>query len=362
LGHGAKAALVGAAGLLPGCPEIPAPPYAPVERRARVVATLGDDLREMTRQALAASGGAEAIVAPGERVFIKPNFGAFGMVKYNAVAAGDSTKPEIALTVAEECLKAGAAEVIIGEGGQAYSWSWDDIYTLDGVSSVAAAAQCLSDAYEGKVTLACLQKDSPSWTTVPSCTKLGQLYVSSLLTEADKVISIPVIKSHRWTQITASLKNFVGVTSAMRYGYGVQWRFRLHDAGIEQCFLDIARAVQPDFAIVDCSIGCEGNGPHVLPGYWGTTVDMRDRLGQWLLLSSADLAAADATVARVISHDVAAITHLCMAYDQGLGQIQEDKIDLEGASIEDIRVEWQPAEHTEGFAEVLIPGIHLLQS
>lgn len=361
-GSSQAALTVGAAGTFSGCAH-ETPPDTPYGQPARVAAVLGNDLAEMARAALEAFGGAEAIVQPGESVFIKPNFGAVGMVKYDSIAAGDCTKPEIVVAVAEECLKAGASQVTIGDAGQARRWSWEKVQYLDGSTHLAAEIQRLNGAYGDRVTLACLNADSPEWDPIPSpYTPLGNIYISSLIARADKVISIPVIKSHRWTEVTASMKNFVGSTSTARYGLGIQWRFLLHNAGIEQCFLDIVRAVKPAFAIVDCSIGVEGNGPHVLPGWWGTTVDFKDRLGQWLLLASTDLAAADATAARVISHDVASITHLQMAYHQGMGQIQEEDITLDGATLDELRVPWEPAEHTEGFGEVLIPGIMLLMS
>ncbi|HOZ45104.1 MAG TPA: DUF362 domain-containing protein [Candidatus Hydrogenedentes bacterium] len=362
LGHvGRVSAVAGAALAGSGCPTPVIPPNAPVTHRSRVVAVRGRDLVTMTRETLEAFGGIESVVNPGETVFIKPNFGAIGMVQYNPIRDGDCAKPEIVLTVAEECLKAGAAEVIIGEGGQSNVWDWKDVETLDGATNVADEAARLTHRYPGKVSLVCLNSQSPTYTPIPSpFTTLGEIYISSLLLEADRIISIPVIKSHRWTQVTASLKNFVGVTPAPRYGMGLMWRFLLHNAGIEQCFLDVVRAVQPDFAIADCSICCEGNGPHVMPGWWGTTVDMRDRLGDWLLLAGTDLAAVDATAARVISHDPDAVDHLRMAYEQGFGQIQEALIDLDGARLDELRVPWQPAEHTEGFSEVLLPGAMLV--
>ena len=61
----------------------------------------------------------------------------------------------------------------------------------------------------------------------------------------------------------------------------------------------------------------------------------------------------------MITHDVATITHLQMAYNQGIGQIQEDKIELIGAS-RALQVDWKPADITEGFLEVLGLGLHLL--
>lgn len=343
-----------------GCGAGASPPDTPAVHKAKVAAVRGKNLAAMTRDALDAFGGAGAIVHAGETVFIKPNFGAFGMVNYNPVDRGDCTKPEIVSTVAEECLKAGAREVIIGDAGQSRRYDWNEVYSLDGKTTMAAEAVRLASQYPGKVTLACLNADSPGWTPVPSYTRLEKIYISSMIADADRVISLPVLKSHRWTHITGAMKNFVGATSTDRYGLGIQWRFRLHNAGIEQSFLDIVREVKPDFTIIDCSVCCEGNGPHVCPGYWGETVDMRDRLGQWLLLSGSDLAAVDATAARVISHDVSTITHLQMAYHQGIGQIQEDRIELLGASLSELQVPWKKADITTGFLEVLWPGLQLL--
>jgi len=354
--HASSALAASAA--LSGCPA--APPYAPVNSRALVAAITGLDLAQMARDAVDACGGIASIVNPGESVFIKANFCAAGLVRHNSVTAGDSTKPEIILAVAEECLKACASRVTVGDAAQVPMYSWEELQTLDGSTNMRAAANQLNARYGGRLRLECLNSESPAWRPVPSCTRLGHIKVSSLLLDADRVISLPVLKTHRWTQITASMKNFVGVTSVNDYGFGGPWRFRLHNAGIEQAFLDIVNAVRPDFTIIDCSIGCEGNGPHVLPGYWGTTVDMRERLGAWVLLASTDLAAADATAARLIGQEVTETRHLAMAYHQGIGQIYRQLIDITGARLEDIQVEWTPAEPTDGFWDILIPGIHML--
>ena len=361
LRRGGRASVIaGTAHALTGCSGGTSPPTSPTTDRASVAAVTGLDLGQMARDALDACGGASSIVQPGETVFIKANFCAAGLVNHNVITSGDSTKPEIVIAVAEECLKAGAAKVTIGDAAQVARYSWEDLVTLDGATNLKAEAERLQKAYGDRITLACLNSESPGWDMVSTYTALRTVKVSSLVARADRVISIPVLKTHRWTQITASMKNFVGVTSVNDYGWGGAWRFRLHQAGIEQSFLDIVQGVKPDFALVDCSIGCEGNGPHVLPGVWGTTVDMRDRLGSWLVLAGKDLAAVDATAARVIGQDPGTVKHLGMAYEQGLGQIKEDRIDLSGARLEDIRTDWTPASPTDGFWDVLIPGIRML--
>lgn len=358
---------LGASKCLFGCrateiPFIPSPDDIPFEADAKVVAVRGLDLYEMTRQVLEGVGGIESIVEPGDTVFIKPNFGGLGFVDCNVFASGESTKVEIVITVAEECLRAGASEVIIGEGGQVRDIPWDLAVTLDGTVGLVQAVEALNQQYTGKIRMVSLETGSPDWDLLPSPhTDLGGIYVSSLLSQADKIISIAVPKTHRWMSMTASMKNFFGTTPFGVYGKGMGWRFMLHSAagGPGQCILDINRVIRPDLAIIDGSICCQGNGPHVMPGWWGEPIDISDHLGDWFLLASTDPAAADATAARIIGLDIERIPYLVRAREQGVGQTQEDKIAIEGASLDELRVDFEPADLTVGFNEVLWPGFML---
>jgi len=262
---------------------------------------------------------------------------------YNPFLRGECAKVEIVTTVAEECLKAGAGKVIVGDGSQAPTFSWQYATTLDGSKNLAAEAARLASEYGREVTLACLDSDSPRWLDVPSRTGFGRIAISSLVARADRVISIPVLKTHRWAQLTLSLKNFVGVTPLQRYGWtpsGSYSRVLLHvtSGGIEQVFLDVVDAVKPDLAIIDASIGLEGDGPTA--GSSAFTVDMRDRLGSWLLLASTDPVAADATTARIVGHDIASVKHLAMAYEMGLGEVREGSIEIVGDTLDNLRVDW----------------------
>jgi uncharacterized protein (DUF362 family) len=326
-------------------------PTATSSPLAKVAIVKGTDLRAMSRDVLDAVGGISSVVGEGHTVFIKPNFVTIGWqsIGREAIATGECTKPEIALAVAEECLKAGAAEVIIGDAAQTPSWQWDKVMTLDRSTSMAAEARRLTSAYKGKVTLACLDADSPEWVDIPSQTSLQKISVSSLVAHADRVISMPVLKTHQWAQMTLSMKCFLGTTPLAKYGAkpdGSQARIFLHVAtgGIEQVFLDIVKGVTPDLAIIDASIGIEGDGPAIgADGAGGKTIDVKERLGGWLLLASRDLAAADATAARIAGQDVTKIRQLNLALEQGIGETREDKIEIVGERLDSVRMDWVPA-------------------
>ena len=325
-------------------------PTGPVDPTARVAAVRGTDLASMARDALDSLGGVETVVHEGETVFIKPNMVTLPWAgQGNPFAAGECTKVEIIVAVAEECLKAGASEVTIGDGSHQPVLDWENAITLDGSTNLAADAARLSSEYGRTVRVASLEVDSPEWVEVPSDTYLGTIAVSSLVARADRVISIPVAKTHSWAQLTLSLKNFVGVTSLERYGdlaNGIFDRGVVLDhsspRAIAAIYLDIVRGVQPDLTVVDFSIGVEGNGPNL--GHGGRTVNMRDRLGSWLLLASTDLVAADATACRIMSHDPARVVQLGMGYEMGLGEMREDRIELLGERLDDLRVPWSSAE------------------
>jgi len=231
--------------------------------------------------------GRDTIAVSTETVFIKPNFVTFPWARYNrCFHTGECTKPEIVIAVAEECLKAGAAEVIVGEGSHVAKFDWQYAVTLDGGTNLVKEAARLSSRYDGKVTLACLETDSPGWVEVPSRTRLNKIAIS-------------------WAQLTLAAKNFIGVTPMSRYAQLIDntwWNRGTFDhsspQAIAQVYLDIVKARKVDLSLIDFSIGIEGDGPS--RGQGGKTVDMKQRLGSWAIIASADIMAADATAARVM--------------------------------------------------------------
>jgi uncharacterized protein (DUF362 family) len=325
-------------------------PLEPSEINAQVASVRGENLDLMTREALDALGGMQNIVNEGETVFIKPNMVTIPWAQNRDIFIfGECTKPEIIIAVTEECLKAGAAEVIIGDGSHLFTFDWKYAAYFDGSTNLVQEAERLSLEYDGNVTLACLENDSPNFVEVPSRTYLNKIAISSLVTNADRVISIPVAKTDSWAQLTLSLKNFIGIISLERYAVWMESGYWDRGQGLDhstpqsigQIYLDVVDAIKPDLAIVDFSIGIEGDGPTI--GSGGTTVNMKDRLGSWLILASTDIMAADATAARIMNHDVSNVKQLGMGFNMGLGEIRENSIEMLGEKLDDLRVEWAPA-------------------
>ena len=101
--------------------------------KATVSSVKGENLDAMTRDAIEAIGGMNSVVNSGETIFIKPNLVTFPWAETNnCFHIGECTKPEIIIAAAEECLKAGAEKVIIGDGSHLPTFSWQYAITLDG--------------------------------------------------------------------------------------------------------------------------------------------------------------------------------------------------------------------------------------
>jgi uncharacterized protein (DUF362 family) len=362
---GARAVLAaGAARALGGCftPRAPRPvpgrsptyamcPLAPPVP-ARVHVARGKDLVAITRAALDSLGGAAAVIRPGDRVFLKPNLVTLPWAgpQFDPFRGGECTKAEVIVAVAEQCLEAGAAEVVVGDGSQRPRFDWALARYLDGSSDLAAEAARLARRYGRPVRLACLEVDTPEWIEVPTRNSYGTVAVSSLVLHADKVVSIPVAKTHSWAYFTLSLKNFIGVTPLARYGAGSmgrvdRWKLHRHDMTpleFNRFPQDIARAVKPALAVIDLSVGMEGDGPSRATG--GEPLDVSTRLGDWLVLASTDLAAADATAARIMSQDESHIQEVFgMARADGLGAMCAEEIALVGGELAALRIPWKPA-------------------
>jgi uncharacterized protein (DUF362 family) len=305
----------------------------------------------MTHQVLDKLGGIDKIVKAGESVFIKPNFvtAQWAGPQHSPFAIGECTKPEIVVATAEACLQAGASKVIVGDGAQWPTFDWNMVRYLDNSTNLAQEAERLNGSYEGQVSLVC-DADATEWVDVPSTTSLGTISVYDLCASADRIISIPVVKTHNYGQLTLATKNFIGVTPLDKYGillensYYLRGLLTSHNDFHElvQIWLEIFAGLKPDLAIVDMSIGVEANGPSVGQDL-GKTVDMRERLGDFLLLASTDLMAADATTARIMSHNVEDMLQLTMGRDMGLGVIDQESIGILGEKLEDLIVEWEPA-------------------
>jgi uncharacterized protein (DUF362 family) len=351
--------------------------------QATVHTVLGDglsDLYRMGRRAAQVLDLHESRGLSGKTVFIKPNFVVFGTPRGVDPSTGEWTKAEIVVAIAEHCLEAGAAKVSIGDGAQGVDWDWNGAVFLEGntifgQSNLKQAVDSLKTRFPHQlVELLCLNAVN-EWEHIPSSSDhemmLPGLKIARSFFEADHAISVPVLKTHTLANMTCSMKNYMGVTPSLppygSYGnavirdelhkaYAKSTNVGIEEAGITACFTDIVKwrkqAGKQDYAIVDCSIGIEGDGPSLVTG--GKTINIKERCpaNKYFLIASRDLPAADVTAARVMGMDARSMKQLRMARRLKLGETRNIRL-VGDATLEEIRIpgflkaeqvpEWAPS-------------------
>lgn len=132
--------------------------------------------------------------------------------------------------------------------------------------------------------------------------------------EAELVITIPKVKTHKYTGMTCSLKNMYGMIPEARRVIYHRW--------LSKAIVDINTVFQGRLiTLVDGITAMEGNGP-----VYGEPVEMN------MLLASQDLVAADTICAQLIGLDPKSIEHLQVAERRGLGSSRD--IEVLGDEIE----------------------------
>lgn len=217
----------------------------------------------------------------GRRVFLKPN-----MVEYEPGTA-INTHANVVVGAAIACRRAGAAEVVVGEGP---GHRRDIEYLL----ATTGLGEHLRDE---RIRFVDLNLDDVRLVRLKSWyTGLSELALPVELLRSDFVISMPKLKTHHWAGMTCSMKNLFGTVPGAVYGWPKNF---LHMHGIPNSIVDLTATIRPQFAIVDAVTAMEGDGP----------IMGRPRELGFVAMGS-DLVAVDATCARVIGLDPAKLEYL----------------------------------------------------
>lgn len=237
------------------------------------------------------------------RVFLKPN-----LVEYEPGTA-INTDPRVVIGAAVAFRRAGAAEVIVGEG-PGHRRDSEYLITRTGL---------YDHLREHRIRFVDLNQDDVEVVPLRSrFTGLDRLSLPVELLRADFIVSMPKLKTHHWAGMTASMKNFFGAVPGAVYGWP---KNILHVRGIENSILDLNATIRPHLSIVDAVTAMEGDGP----------IMGRPRHAGFIAMGR-DLVAVDATCARIIGLDPALMAYLAEA-GLFLGNLDNSRIQQRGEPI-----------------------------
>lgn len=174
----------------------PIPPNPFVNGARSLVAVVqGHDPHAMLAAGLDRLGGWTRLPVQGKQVLIKPNV-------VNDRPPPSTTNPLVVEAVIQSVRSAGAGEITVADSSGLIRFPTKANLAATGIQAAAAR--------QGAKVLAL---EDEAWVGVEpaGATVLRRYYVSKPLYEADLVINVPVIKTHRFAHYSCSLKNWVGV-------------------------------------------------------------------------------------------------------------------------------------------------------
>ncbi|HEX5217317.1 MAG TPA: DUF362 domain-containing protein [Vicinamibacterales bacterium] len=246
----------------------------------------------------------------GKSVLLKPN-----MVEYEAGTA-INTDPRVVAGAAIALKRAGAREVVVGEGP---GHRRDIEYLL-------TATGLFDRMRDASVRFVDLNHDAVREVPLKSWfTGMRSLSLPVSVLAADLVVSMPKLKTHHWAGLTCGMKNLFGCVPGAVYGWP---KNILHIHGIDQSILDLTATIRPGLTIVDAVVGMEGDGPIM-----GRSRDVG------FIGIGTDVVAVDATCARIIGLDPEKLTYL-FGGGRYLGQSDPRRIDQRGENPDRYRTQF----------------------
>ncbi len=266
---------------------------------------IGEDYGKAAVLAVELAGGIKRFVPKGAKVALLPNV--------QSRHPGSFTKPEILRAVIRLCRKAGASEINCLSLQTAKQW---EDTGLKAVLEAEGAGLKLFEKDES------LFKPIP----VPNGVVLKEARILAALFDHDLLINMPITKDHAGNKFTGTMKNLMGLSSSEsnRTFHRPNWKTDPDDvAHLDQSIVDLNKAVRPAFNVVDATEFIVSNGP------FGPGQLFRPHR----VVAGTDRVAVDAYCASLWALKPEDIVQIKRGAEQGLGEIDPDKIVLKEENI-----------------------------
>jgi uncharacterized protein (DUF362 family) len=206
----------------------------------------GKDVKQSITRAVELIGGIGKLVEKGDTVLLKPNYN-------TADPYPGSSDPDFIGAVIEMLREAGAEKIIVGER-TAFLHN-RKVLEKAGVTEVArkAGAEVTVFGNDGWYTLL----DRKGWrrVKVPGGKYLHSVSLARQALEAQKIVYVPLIKTHHAAQFTGSIKLSMGLVKP----FFDQSKF--HARHLQEKLAELGLVVKPDLIIMDARKVFVAGGP-----------------------------------------------------------------------------------------------------
>ncbi len=282
-------------------------------------------------EAIAALGGIERFVQPGQRVLLKPN-----LLLLKGPETAICTHPAVVQAVAMLVREAGGQPLIAdspGGGAMHNERSLRSLYRVTGMQAAAVATGAGLNTDCEKVEVPC-----------PGGGQVATLAVMRPAAQADAIINLPKLKTHGLLRYTGAVKNLFGLVPGR---LKLDYHARLRDAAcFSEMLLDIVGWARPVLTLMDAVVGMDGDGP---------SAGRPKEIG--LLLAGEDCTAVDLAALDLIGIDPDTVLTLRAARERGLTSGRAADLEVLGLGLREAHVPDFEVP-SQGFADVMLerPG------
>ncbi len=187
-----------------------------------------DNLSADIKTVLEPLGGISAFIKEGEKVFIKPNFN-------TSDPFPASSDMNFIRTVIQLVLSQNPKEIILG-----------DAPTIFGNSKKYFEEKNPRELEKEfkNVKVIFLKEDTWERKKNTQAKYLKYASIPKILSQVDKIIYLPCLKTHSWAQFTGALKLSVGILKPAE-------RIRMHSGHLQEKIAELNLLVKPDLIIMD---------------------------------------------------------------------------------------------------------------
>ena len=258
----------------------------------------GESPSSLIKEAVSSLGGIERFISTGDLVMVKPNIGWDRTPKQAAC-----TNPQVVKTVVELCLNAGAKEVKVMDNpcNQARR-----TYARSGVAAAAkeAGAKVLFPSAHRLKKMALNGEWLKEW----------EVYTDFV--EADKIINVPIAKTHSLSKLSLGVKNWLGALGGNRN--------QLHQK-LDQAMIDLAAFFKPCLTVMDGWRILIRNGPQ--------GGRLSDTKLYKTVVAGVDYIAVDSAAASFFDMTPQDLPYLLIAHQKGFGEPNLEKLTIEKRTV-----------------------------
>jgi len=269
-----------------------------------------DEIKRGLENLIGKLGGLRKFVKKGQTVVLKPNLVSEHGLKDGIAKGGIVTDIRVIKAMVELLLPV-AGKIIIAEGSSINRSETMKMFNHYGFDK-------LTELYSEKVSLVDLNSDECVEKSIPEGRRLETRSIPKTLVEADVIINMPVLKLHFAAGASLSIKNLQGAIPPLE-------KYKVHFFGLWQNLINTYKIIMPKLIIMDGLYGQEDFGP-----ISGSPRKMD------LLIGGTNPVAVDTVALKIMGVNVEDSPPVLMAYHEGMGPIELDKIEIKGPSLDEI--------------------------